>query len=789
MSVLLALLAVGVAWSSSVAKAATMTFAPTFSPGKFLGEDSTLDAQFTFTGNEYYGSPDPVTEVFVHLPAGVGGTNSGFPTCSELTLETTGPAGCPAGSLAGPVGSIGLDIEEGSLQGGHIVTNRVHTTGTIQPVFANQAETTDNYIFYLEIPGFPVVLANGYYLEDAAPYGRELRLEFPLFESVPSQPYDSITSLTLTLGASREADGQRSSSLTIPPECPSSGLFPWATDVTYTTNTSPTEQTHEHTTAETACPGPPPDYTWTGNGSSTAWSDSANWLGGVGPTASSSIGTLSFPAMPSTQNAVNDLPGLSVNRLQMANEAAYNLSGQGLTLGSGGLDFTAAEAPSIASVVATPLTLSANQTWNLSGSSGESTDLQVSGPLSGESANLTIDLNNLRQLTLGESFSPTHVDDELGNVDINGMVVETGGVSHRTPVEIQAHLNTTDGHTLTVHNAELGVDGTGPLTVTNSSVGLDGSATGPVSFSDSSVLTEQNSYFAPSFSMEGASSLEFTIGREGTTPGTDYSQVTSSGTVALGGAELTLLDKAFVEGAGECAPPIAGRVYTLVSASTIAGTFSEIPDGGAAIADCAVFKAGAIVSEQAYAYRINYNLGSSPETVTATSLLAVPTTSEVPTTGGNNTGGGGTSNSGGNSTGTGSGSNPGNVTDTISSAQLKASLVRQLIPTGKAASSTALLKHGGYTTSFTAVEAGTLSIAWYEQPSGAKLANKTTAKPVLVAAGKLVFPAAGTGRLTVKLTAQGKRLLRHVRRVRLTAKGTFVPRSGVGVDVVEGFVG
>lgn len=251
LSVLLTLLAMSAAWSGPVAKAATQSFTPAFSPSQFLGEGSILDAQFTFMGTEYHGSPDPVTEVIVHLPAGVGGSSAGFPTCSELTLETAGPAGCPAGSLAGPLGSIGLDIEEGSSQSG---TKRVHSTGTIQPVFANPEEAgSDALFFYAEAPGFQY-LVRAWYLEDTPPYGRELRLEFPLIEDVPGQPFASITSLTLTLGASREEDGQPVSSLTIPQECPASGMFPWAADVTYTPNATFTEQTHAHTTAETTCP-------------------------------------------------------------------------------------------------------------------------------------------------------------------------------------------------------------------------------------------------------------------------------------------------------------------------------------------------------------------------------------------------------------------------------------------------------------------------------------------------------------------------------------------------------
>jgi hypothetical protein len=548
------------------------------------------------------------------------------------------------------------------------------------------------------------------------------------------------------------------------------------------------------------------DYTWSGEGLAAAdtWSNAANWSGGSAPPASASIGTLSFPTLtpPLTNNdcfgaspldacyaSLNDVSGLSFNQWQIAGQgASYTISGQGLTLGSGGLAFTASGGQGVVAEIATPLALDASQTWEIGKPHEESADLEVSGQLSGENANLTIDLNSLRRLTLGEPNSLSQADDELGNVVINGMVMEMGGVVHRTPVELQAQLNTTDGHMLTVHNAELGVDGTGPLTVTNSTVGLDGSATGAVSLSDSLVSTEQNSYFAPSFSLEGASSLEFTVGREGTTPGTNYSQVTSSGRVALGGAALELLDKAFVEGAGECSPPVTGQVYTLISATEIMGTFSEIPDGGTAIADCAVFKAGAIVSERPYAYRINYNLGTSPETVTATSLLAVPT-SEPPATGGTtNTGGGSTGSSSGSTAGTSSGSIPGNISATISSAQIKASLAVQLTPTGKAASIAALLKSGRYTMPFKALEAGTVTIDWYELPAGAKLASKGNAKPVLVASGKLAFSGAGVGKLTLRLTGMGKRLLEKLRRIKLLGAVVFRPANGKPIVATKNFV-
>ena len=84
-----------------------------------------------------------------------------------------------------------------------------------------------------------------------------------------------------------------------------------------------------------------------------------------------------------------------------------------------------------------------------------------------------------------------------------------------------------------------------------------------------------------------------------------------------------------------------------------------------------------------------------------------------------------------------------------------------------------MLKAGGLTITFKALEAGTAVIGWYQLPPGAKLARK--AKPVLVASGHATFEAAGTLKIEIKLTPAGKRLLKHARILKLTAKGVFTP--------------
>jgi hypothetical protein len=128
----------------------------------------------------------------------------------------------------------------------------------------------------------------------------------------------------------------------------------------------------------------------------------------------------------------------------------------------------------------------------------------------------------------------------------------------------------------------------------------------------------------------------------------------------------------------------------------------------------------------------------------------------------------------------------GHASSTISLARLRASLLAQLVPSGKASSITGLLKHGGLTMSFEALEPGSLVIDWYQVPAGAKLA-KAKRKPVLVASGRATFSAAGTETVKLKLTTAGKNLLKHASRLKLTAKATFTPSGKTAISTTKTF--
>lgn len=123
----------------------------------------------------------------------------------------------------------------------------------------------------------------------------------------------------------------------------------------------------------------------------------------------------------------------------------------------------------------------------------------------------------------------------------------------------------------------------------------------------------------------------------------------------------------------------------------------------------------------------------------------------------------------------------------VDPAEIRSLLARQLAPSGRAVSISALLRHGGLRMSFTFPEAGTLMVQWYLPPSVAKLAGEKEDKPTLVAAGRATFTAAQTVTVKIGLTAQGRKLLRHAGKIHLEAKGMFAAKGEVAVSAAKGF--
>jgi hypothetical protein len=134
----------------------------------------------------------------------------------------------------------------------------------------------------------------------------------------------------------------------------------------------------------------------------------------------------------------------------------------------------------------------------------------------------------------------------------------------------------------------------------------------------------------------------------------------------------------------------------------------------------------------------------------------------------------------------GSGASGGSSSGGASQAQLTALLQRLLVPRGRGAKISALLRSGGYALRFSAPLAGRLSISWYYLPKRAHLPSAKP-KPTLVATMAVTFHRAASAKIKVALTAKGRKLLGHPRHIKLTARGAFAPSASAPVVVLRTF--
>jgi hypothetical protein len=116
-------------------------------------------------------------------------------------------------------------------------------------------------------------------------------------------------------------------------------------------------------------------------------------------------------------------------------------------------------------------------------------------------------------------------------------------------------------------------------------------------------------------------------------------------------------------------------------------------------------------------------------------------------------------------------------------ARLLRGLQEAIFPMGKSAKLRTLLGDGGASFLFDSPDAGTLAVAWYEVPKGARLATKP--EPIMVARGSASFQTPGVRRVVVKLTRTGKRFLRRAHAGKLTGKGVFTPTSGAPITALS----
>jgi hypothetical protein len=361
------------------------------------------------------------------------------------------------------------------------------------------------------------------------------------------------------------------------------------------------------------------DYTWTGANSSPDWTTAGNWSPGE---PSGSVGTLTFPdlnAVPCVSpdtcyTSADDFDGaLSINELDIDDTDNYLIENVGinpsLSIGSGGVQATATpDSTGNSATIAVPITLTAPQTWTFGASvnpaDGYQGQLEVGQGVSG---------NEMLTLTAPQGFANTHgpplveingndshLDSEVGPIDVdNGVNLQ---------LAVGPELNMSDLNLIDVTSTSLlsVIDApaeTGPISVTDGDLVL-GVGESP----DGSIAATGN------VTLDSSSTADFYIDDNGSTPSTDYTQLSATGDISLGGSGLSLQQGTV--GGGTCVTLTAGDTATLVSdpTGTISGTFESAANG-------AIIPMSGCGSE-AYPVRITY----AAHTVTATVLSRATTT-------------------------------------------------------------------------------------------------------------------------------------------------------------------
>lgn len=304
--------------------------------------------------------------------------------------------------------------------------------------------------------------------------------------------------------------------------------------------------------AASASPAVAAPAAWTGLSSDANWSVIGNWdpVLPVTDSTSLSFGPLSGACAASTSadtcyQANNDLTGVSVNSISIDDSAPYDVRGNQIALGAGGLTASFGGQDTIAAWAA-PISLSASQTWTITG------ELNLVGPLSGAGSALTVDFDQTANAATGVDLDGG--DSEVGQVKLSGPgSVDLNGSSALNASDRNS-VNLADGATVTVDRPA----GIGPLSSLGGEIDLRSSALNV----DGGVTLDSRS----------------TVGAELRAPGAgNFGQMIATGNVTLAG-RLDLEQVGIV--ADTCPPLATGSVYTLVStAGVLSGTFVNAPNG------------------------------------------------------------------------------------------------------------------------------------------------------------------------------------------------------------------
>ena len=168
-----------------------------------------------------------------------------------------------------------------------------------------------------------------------------------------------------------------------------------------------------------AGPATAQSFTWTGQGSTPNWSNTSNWSPAASPSGATSLtfGALPPPCgdtiNPTCYVGTNDVSGVSVDSISIDDAETYDLTGDQVTLGAGGLTAAPSAATDGLPTFAAPLALAANQTWSIN-------DGLFVGPIAGDGHSLSVRLVPATFGQFGTSTLFLSGDAELSSFDATG---------------------------------------------------------------------------------------------------------------------------------------------------------------------------------------------------------------------------------------------------------------------------------------------------------------------------------------------------------------------------------
>ncbi len=358
------------------------------------------------------------------------------------------------------------------------------------------------------------------------------------------------------------------------------------------------------------------NFTWSGaaNEAIPTWSSPGNWESDTRPTSSEAIGVLSFPALPGGlpctfpgpengcgRGAKNDVSDLSAESLSIDDGEDYSVVGEPITLGGGGLSASPTTTTSkfTVSALELPITLGSSQTWHLAGAGGIEhlleNDLALEGSLTDPTSELTVDMSDGPALFLEN-------ETDVGAVEIDGSDATSAGILNGA-LELYGELNFGDENPVDLSNIFfVGIGAVGPLRTSAVELAL-GTGAYPAEGLE-----------ARSVELDSASSAAFAITETGTTAWKDYSQLSSHGAIALGGAAIEVVVRPPEPGKA-CPTLTPGQTYTFVSTSAaLSGTFANAPEHGPEIS----IRFAKACEQKSQTMRIAYHESGGAQTVTGT---------------------------------------------------------------------------------------------------------------------------------------------------------------------------